>query len=136
LLHRNKENIMRNPDHRHYPHGPKILPWLAHKAGISERRAEMLWQAALKHADHVAGQAGQAPSSAYWQMAMDRLRELIAAESQREDAASFGWRPWSRNLAQVWLARLEVLDEIALAPVRAWRILGQHEHTTRTPLIH
>jgi hypothetical protein len=130
LLHRNKETIMRNPDHGHYPHGPKILPWLAHKAGISERRAEILWQAALRHAEHV---AGPTPSSAYWQAAMARLQELIAAESQREDAASFGWRPWSRNLAQVWSARLEAWDEIALAPIRAWRILGRHGDT---PLMH
>jgi hypothetical protein len=130
LLHRNKESIMRNPDHRHYPHGPKILPWLAHKAGISEHRAEVLWHAAIRHADHV---AGKAPSSAYWEAAMGHLQSLIAAEAQREDAASFGWRPWSRNLAQAWSARLEMLDEIALAPVRAWRILGQHD---RTPLTH
>jgi len=124
---------MRNPDCRHFPHGPKILPWLAHKAGISERRAEMLWQAALRHADHV---AGKAPSSAYWQVAMNHLHELIAAESQREDAASFGWRPWSRNLVQVWLTRIDVLDEMALAPIRTWRILGQQGATPRTPLPH
>lgn len=137
LLHRNKENIMRNPDHRHYPHGPKILPWLAHKAGIGERRAEVLWRAALRHADQVASRAGEdIPSSAYWQTAMNHLYELIATEAQREDVASFGWRPWSRNLARVWSARLAVLDEIALAPVRAWRILGQQAPTSRTPLPH
>jgi len=124
---------MRNPDHRHYPHGPKILPWLAHKAGISERRAEMLWQRALRHADHV---AGKVPSSAYWQAAMEHLHESIAAESRREDLASFGWRPWSRNLAQVCATRREVLDEIALAPVRVWRILGQQGSAPRTPLAH
>jgi hypothetical protein len=133
LLHRTKENSMHKSDHRHYPHGPKILPWLAHKAGISERRAEMLWQASLRHADHV---AGKVPSSAYWQAAMEHLHELIAAESRREDAASFGWRPWSRNLAQVWLARVEVLDEMALAPIRAWRILGQPGSAIRTPAHH
>ncbi len=124
---------MHKSDHRHYPHGPKILPWLAHKAGISERRAEVLWQVALRHAGHV---AGKAPSSAYWQAAMEHLHELIAAESRREDAASFGWRPWSRNLAQVWLARIEVLDEIALAPIRTWRILGQPGPATRNPAHH
>jgi len=124
---------MRNPDRRHPPHGPKILPWLAHKAGIGEQRAEMLWQAALRHADRVAGQAS---SSDYWQVAMDHLRQLIAAESQREDVASFGWRPWSRNLAQAWSTRLEVLDQIALARIRTWRILGQQASAPRTPVPH
>jgi hypothetical protein len=108
---------------------PKILPWLAHKAGIDDRRALTLWHAALRHAAH-----GHVPeTSDYWQAAVSRLHELIAAESQREDAASFGWRPWARSIADVWAVRMDMFDEIGLAPVRAWRILGQH---TQTPLIH
>jgi hypothetical protein len=106
---------------------PMILPWLAHKAGIDDRRAETLWHAALRYAAHTHA----TDTSEYWQAAMDRVVELIAAESRKEDVASFGWRPWARNLADAWTARMDVLDEIALAPVRTWRILGQH-----TPLIH
>ena len=106
---------------------PKILPWLAHKAGIDNRRAETLWHAALRHAAHCHAEN----TSEYWQAAMDRLVELIASESKREDVASFGWRPWARNLADIWTLRMDILDEITLAPIRAWRILGQH-----TPLIH
>jgi hypothetical protein len=106
---------------------PKILPWLAHKAGIDDRRALTLWHAALRHA----ALAYRSGTSEYWQAAMDQLLELIAAESQREDVASFGWRPWARSMADVWTLRMDVLDEIALAPVRTWRILGQH-----MPLIH
>ena len=122
---------MRKSDHRHYPNGPKILPWLAHKAGISEHRAELLWHAAVRHADHLASK-GQS-SSDYWQVAMAHLEALIAAEAQREDAASFGWRPWSRNLAERWSARIELFDEIALAPIRTLRILGQHGSDARAP---
>lgn len=108
---------------------PMILPWLAHKAGIDDRRAEALWHAALRHA----ALAHPANTSEYWQAAMIRLQELVAAESRKEDVASFGWRPWARSLADVWTVRMDVLDEIALAPIRAWRILGQR---TQTPLIH
>jgi hypothetical protein len=108
---------------------PKILPWLAHKAGIDDRRAETLWHAALRHAAHTHA----ANTSEYWQAAMDHLVELIAAESQRQDAASFGWRPWARSLSDVWSLRMEVFDEVAQAPIRAWRILGQNFHT---PLPH
>jgi hypothetical protein len=108
---------------------PKILPWLAHKAGIDDRRALTLWHAALRHA----AQTHAPNSSGYWQAAMDRLLELIAAESQREDAASFGWRPWARSVANVWSVRMDVFDEIAQAPIRTLRILGQH---SQTPLIH
>ena len=108
---------------------PKILPWLAHKAGIDDRRALMLWHAALRHA----ATAHAPDTSDYWQSAMDRLLELIAAESQRQDAASFGWRPWARNLADVWTLRMDIFDEIALAPIRAWRIIGQK---FQSPLMH
>ena len=108
---------------------PKILPWLAHKAGIDDRRALTLWHAALRHAAH-----SHAPeTSDYWLAATDHLLELISEESQREDAASFGWRPWARSMSDVWTRRMSVFDEIAQAPIRAWRILGQHIHT---PQIH
>ena len=107
---------------------PKILPWLAQKAGIDDRRAETLWHAALRQAAH----RHAANTSEYWQAAMAHLMELIATESQREDAASFGWRPWARSLADVWSVRMDVLDEIALAPVRTWRILGQNFHSSLT----
>jgi hypothetical protein len=108
---------------------PKILPWLAHKAGIDDRRALTLWHAALRHA----AQTHAPNSSGYWCAATDRLTELVAAESQRADVASFGWRPWARSLADIWTLRMDVFDEIAQAPIRTWRILGQHIHT---PQIH
>lgn len=104
------------------PKTPKILPWLARKAGITGRRAEVLWRAALRHAAYRAGGAG---TPAYWQAAMDRLLELIAAESLREDAASFGWRPWSRAQARLWSAPVAALDAVALAVNRGWRLLGE-----------
>jgi hypothetical protein len=108
---------------------PMILPWLAHKAGIDDRRALTLWHAALRHAAHTC----RPDTSAYWQAATDRLLELIDAESRREDAASFGWRPWARNVADVWTLRMDIYDDIALAPIRAWRILGQK---FQSPLMH
>ncbi len=106
---------------------PMILPWLAHKAGIDDRRAETLWQAALRHA----ALTHTPDTSDYWQAAMDRLLDLIATESRKEDAASFGWRPWARNLASSWNTRMDMFDAIAQAPIRIWRIIGQH-----TPLAH
>jgi hypothetical protein len=126
MLQCNTENAMKENT---LAKAPKILPWLAHKAGIDDQRALTLWHAALRHA----GQNHAPETSKYWQAATDKLRELIAAESRREDAASFGWRPWARSVANVWSVRMDVLDEIAQAPIRTLRILGQH---TRTPLIH
>jgi hypothetical protein len=103
---------------------PMILPWFAHKAGISERRAEALWASALKYADH---HGGEYASPAYWQVAMDRLRELIALESEREDQASFGWRPWLRNLTDFWQTPIALCDELAQPYIRSWRHWS-HDH--------
>jgi len=100
-------------------HAPKILPWLAHKAGLSERRAETLWATALRYAAH---HVGETASSAYWQAAMDRLLELIAAESLREDNASFGWRPWLRAQSHFWETPIALWDELAQPYIRSWRL--------------
>lgn len=99
-------------------HNPMILPWLAKKAGIPLRRAEVLWHAAERHAARV---TGETETSAYWSVAMDRLHELVAAESLREDAASFGWRRWTRLNNNFWQAPLAVLDALVLNSTRGWR---------------
>lgn len=103
-------------------HPPMILPWLARKAGISDRRAEILWHAAQRYA---ALHCGETETPAYWKTSMDRLLELIAAESLREDAASFGWRPWSRLQARAWTAPLNLFDAVALSAARGWRVIGR-----------
>jgi len=54
-----------------------MLPWLAHKAGISEERAEDLWVEAVRHATDRTGTVG---SSEHSKIAVDRLQELIEGE--------------------------------------------------------
>ncbi|NWG30233.1 MAG: hypothetical protein HXY29_01895 [Rhodocyclaceae bacterium] len=100
------------------PAYPKILPWLAHKAGISQRRAEILWHAACRHAAHA---TNETDTPAYWAAAMDRLLELVVAERLREDAASFGFRRWARLNARLWQAPLAVLDALMIGSQRGWR---------------
>src|SRR5690242_2100521 len=90
---------------------PKMLPWLAKKAGITEHRADALWRAAQRHA---AAATRESETPAYWQAAMNELLELIAAEALREDAASFGLRRWSRLQARAMQAPVNLLDELAL----------------------
>jgi hypothetical protein len=121
MLHCNttsKEPFMKTTPH--LDRGPKIMPWLAHKAGIPLSRAETLWQAARRHAEIV---TGEAETPAFWNAAMDRLLELVAAESLREDAAAFGWRQWTRHHKRVWAAPLTILDALTLNSVRGWRML-------------
>lgn len=106
---------------------PKLLPWLARKAGISDRRARTLWFDAARWADKTA----VAGSSAYYKLAIDRLLELVTAESLREDAASFGWRPWARAQACFWSISMQTAQKAAVVTARGWRLLaptnGQHQ---------
>jgi hypothetical protein len=98
---------------------PKLLPWLAKKAGISESRSLVLWREACRHAAHRA----EPESSLYFKLAVDRLVELVAAESLREDAASFGWRPWVRAQRRFWSAAVHAYESGSLLATRSIRSL-------------
>ncbi len=105
---------------RTYPKTPKILPWLAKKAGISESRAAVLWRDAERWAAHRAAPG----SSLYFKLAVDRLLELALAESLRADAASFGWRPWARAQARLWAVSMQVAQQGSALTSRGWRLVS------------
>ena len=102
------------------PRTPKLLPWLAKKAGISERRTEALWH----ESERWAARRATSGSSAYYKLAVDRLLELTAAESVREDAASFGWRPWARAQARLWAVSMHVAQQSSAMTAHGWRLIG------------
>lgn len=102
------------------PKTPKLLPWLAKKAGITEHRATTLWV----EAERWAARRAAAGSADYFKLAVDRLLELVAAESLREDAASFGWRPWARAQARFWAVSMQLAHQGAALSARGWRIFA------------
>lgn len=102
------------------PKTPKLLPWLAKRADISEHRAAALWHDSERWAACRAAPG----SSTYFKLAVDRLLKLIAAESLREDAASFGWRPWARTQARLWAVSMQVAHQGAALTARGWRLVG------------
>ena len=59
---------------------PKILPWLARKAGISDARTEALWHKAVRHATLTTGWVN---TPEYWRVAMDKLLQLVEAEGNK-----------------------------------------------------
>lgn len=99
---------------------PKLLPWLAKKAGIPERRTETLWHEARRWAERRAPRN----ASACHELAMNHLLELIDAESLREDAASFGWRPWARIQARFWAWTLQTAQNSGVLTAQNWRRVG------------
>jgi hypothetical protein len=56
---------------------PKLLPWLARKAGISDNRAEMLWNKALALAK---SKKRQAVEGHYMAEAMQQMLALLEQE--------------------------------------------------------
>lgn len=87
---------------------PKMLPWLARKAGVPLARAEELWAEAIRHATVRTGWVG---TSEYWQVATGRVLELLA-----EERAARRLEPHSRAVRfQVWLW---------LLPIALWRRVG------------
>jgi hypothetical protein len=53
---------------------PKILPWVARKAGISDEQAEALWREAVLQATLEIGRVGNAD---YYRAITERLHELV-----------------------------------------------------------
>ena len=56
---------------------PKILPWIARKAGISDELALKLWRRALSEAEYL---AGKAEGSEYWGLAVERFLWIVDDE--------------------------------------------------------
>ena len=104
---------------RKHPDTPKVLPWLAKRAGVPFERAVELWVGARHHAaaTHEPGSPG------YWETAVERLQENLAAESRSRQSAPFGLGPLVRLPASQWLQGLalqEKLVAIAANSARNW----------------
>ena len=56
---------------------PKILPWIAKKAGISEELALKLWRRALSEAELI---TGKPEGSDYWGLAVKRCLSIVEEE--------------------------------------------------------
>ncbi|MDX5408595.1 MAG: hypothetical protein LPJ94_00050 [Thauera sp.] len=60
-------------------HAPKILPWLARKAGITDHDALDIWRRAL---DEAVAQAGGRVDASFSRVAVDRLVALVQSSAK------------------------------------------------------
>ena len=71
---------------------PKLLPWIARKAGLTEELTLKLWRRAAGEAEE---RIGNASSSEYYSTAVERWLSLVEDEacgrSSSETAGSLGW---------------------------------------------
>lgn len=108
-------------------HPPKLLPWLARRAGVSDALAERLWRRATQEARAI---SGAADTSEYYAMSVDRLLNLLEVESNGD--ANF--EPNNPH-AWVWRHPQRMARCAAVATVSLSRIWSQLAHglTQRRP---
>jgi hypothetical protein len=56
---------------------PKILPWIARKAGISDELALKLWRRAVSEAEYL---TGKAEGSKFWSLSVERFLAIVEEE--------------------------------------------------------
>ena len=84
----NAHDVISDPVLTRMTRAPKILPWLARKAGISDERAQAMWYEAVCYAKQ---KTGSAANSNYSRVVMERLRTLLEQEKVAALAAA-SWR--------------------------------------------
>lgn len=97
---------------------PKILPWVARKAGLSEELALKLWRLAVSEAEYLTGQSS---GSEYWGLAVERFLTHVEDESRALTLpgscplSAAGDLPPAPRLTWVWRhqSRLSMLSVIA-----------------------
>lgn len=94
---------------------PKMLPWLARRAGVSDERAAELWAEAIRHATLKTGWVG---TPEYWRVAVDRVVELLDAESRALNARGFS--RLLRAQVRLWLAPALIAQALGLIAYRVW----------------
>ncbi len=107
---------------------PKILPWLARRATVSDSRAAVLWDEACRQAAAV---TGERDTSCYWGAAQQNLLYLLEKERWRSNPPLVwpwlllhdGLECWSR-LAKRWLAPVS-------SAVSAWPASAGHDRVKR-----
>ncbi len=99
---------------------PKLLPWLARRAGVSDERAVELWRQAV---DEAGTGTSTIDESAFWKRSMDGFRALLAQEARR--MALSGLNPWFNLQDRLWRGSSLLLADTVIRgmsrSVRIWR---------------
>ncbi len=88
---------------------PKILPWIARKAGISDELALKLWRRAASEAEYL---TGKAEGSEYCGLAVERFLSIV--EDEVGQAPQYGLTP-APQISWMWRhqSRMSLLSLMA-----------------------
>lgn len=94
---------------------PKILPWIARKAGITDELALKLWRRAISEAEYL---TGQAEGSEYWSLAIERFLAIVEDEAGK--APGYGLAP-APQTSWMWRHQTRMSKLSLLAAQNAYR---------------
>lgn len=88
---------------------PKILPWIAKKAGISDELALKLWRRALSEAEYL---TGKSEGSEYWGLTIERFLSIV--EDEVGHTTQYGLTP-APQISWMWRhqSRMSLLSLMA-----------------------
>ena len=88
---------------------PKILPWIARKAGISDELALKLWRRAISEAEFL---TGKADGPEYWGLAVERFLSIV--EDEVGSTPQYGLTP-APQISWMWRhqSRMSLLSLMA-----------------------
>jgi hypothetical protein len=107
------------------PMYPKILPWLARKARISDYTVKVIWLEAVRDAS---ADCFEHDSPEFWKSAVDHLLERISVESLVRHAAPFGWGSLARLPATYWLYGVATADAMFVIGQNVMRTHEGHSY--------
>lgn len=97
---------------------PKILPWIARKAGISDELALKLWRRAVSEAEYL---TGKAEGSEFWGLSVERFLSIVEDEVGNTPAYSLTPAP---QMSWMWRhqTRMSLLSLMAAKNAyRCWQ---------------
>ena len=100
---------------------PKILPWVACKAGISEELALRMWRRAAREAAEL---TGCCTSSEYYRLAIERFIDLSEDEGEKcADRGQLANRQIMPSIRWIWRYQNRMSQVNLLAAQRTYRFL-------------
>lgn len=95
---------------------PKLLPWYAHRAGVSIERAEAIWCKAVREATEETGWVG---NSEYWGASMSHFQRLLDEEKATLCAPRMA--PLMRSQRRLLRLPLIALEDFVTAMHSNWQ---------------
>lgn len=94
---------------------PKILPWIARKAGITDELALKLWRRAVSEAEYL---TGKSEGSEFWGLSVERFLAIV--EDEVGSAPAYNLTP-APQLSWMWRHQTRMSLLSLLAAQNAYR---------------